>query len=411
MGRARRLTNPGVAMGTPEYMAPEQAEGGAVDQRSDIYSVGALHLRDGLGRAAPDVARQGADPAARRSRPTSPRSWTASWSARWRRDPARRYQSMAQLEYDLVKSLFGRLARRLRDAGPARSGRARRRGAGGRRTRTRPREGRTRAPTARPPRLRRAPSPVPPAGLDGRPADAAGAQRLAAPSRAGHRREPRFRRRLAVRGDVRGAGAGRRRRGDDLPAAPLERARADGPRTVRGSARGAGRAQRRRSPRRSACASGVADVERMMAERVRLRAAPGAARAAGAPARRGRHGAIADTLATRAKGLLVKAAEEELDRGEIEAGVAHYRIALALDAHGGGEAELVAALRTRAQSALPRQQGHRGGPLGARGGGVFAAATPRRTRSSPSACTPCARTARRSPSTKRRWRRAPTIRR
>ena len=48
----------------------------------------------------------------------------------------------------------------------------------------------------------------------------------------------------------------------------------------------------------------------------------------------------------------MKAAEEELDRGEIEAGVAHYRIALALDAHGGGEAELVAALRTRAQSAL-----------------------------------------------------------
>jgi len=97
--------------------------------------------------------------------------------------------------------------------------------------------------------------------------------------------------------------------------------------------------------------TGVADVERMMgsgfgfAQLPALEEQLGRLRAAGGTA-------IADTLATRAKGLLVKAAEEELDRGEIEAGVAHYRIALALDAHGGGEAELVAALRTRAQSAL-----------------------------------------------------------
>ena len=97
--------------------------------------------------------------------------------------------------------------------------------------------------------------------------------------------------------------------------------------------------------------SGVADVERMLdagfgfAELPALEDRLARLRADGGTA-------IADTLATRAKGLLVKMAEGELDRGEIEAGVAHYRVALALDAHGGGEAELVAALRTRAQSAL-----------------------------------------------------------
>jgi tetratricopeptide (TPR) repeat protein len=97
--------------------------------------------------------------------------------------------------------------------------------------------------------------------------------------------------------------------------------------------------------------AGVAEVERMLggafdfAQLPALKEQLGRLRADGG-------GAIADTLATRAKGLLVKSAEAELDRGEIDGGVAHYRVALALDAHAGGEAELAAALRTRAQSAL-----------------------------------------------------------
>jgi serine/threonine protein kinase/tetratricopeptide (TPR) repeat protein len=353
-GRARRLTNPGVAMGTPEYMAPEQAEGGAVDQRSDIFSVGAL-LYEMVTGSPPQRSRDKELIPPRGIKADVPEELERIIIRALAPDPVRRYQSMAQLEYDLVKSMFGRpraVAELLGLHEP---------------------EARGVVPTAEAPLFDGAPTdagdrratPDRPVAASGPRAIASPREAAVLPSRAA---SVEARRRPAAGG---GPSGGRRLWSTfavlalvAAAAVPIYRrfpwsmaagsaANSTLAESVSVSPPG-GRPEADRRAQR--LRTGVAEAERLLgpgftvAELPTLEGLLARLRADGGAA-------IADALSERAKAELVKAADEDFDRGAIEAGVAHYRMALSLDPRIGGEATLVNLLRARAKAALSAGKG------------------------------------------------------
>ena len=113
----RRLTSPGIAVGTPEYMAPEQAAGLPIDARVDVYAVGAI-LYEMLTGQPPFAGTTGAEVLAQKasSDPLSvssinrniPSVLSDVVQSCLSRVPEKRPQTMGALEYELIKSMKGR---------------------------------------------------------------------------------------------------------------------------------------------------------------------------------------------------------------------------------------------------------------------------------------------------------------
>ncbi len=118
-----RITQDGALLGTPYYMAPEQAGGGPVDARSDVWGLGAtLHQaltgQPPFGDEDPIIAvhRRRPDPPSSME-PTVPRALDRIVARCLERDPARRYPSAGAL----VEAL-DRFIAQPAGAMPARSG-------------------------------------------------------------------------------------------------------------------------------------------------------------------------------------------------------------------------------------------------------------------------------------------------
>jgi hypothetical protein len=110
-----RATQAGTSMGTPHYMAPEQAMGKAVDHRADIYALGVVLYQIFAGALPFDgatthevVFKHVTEPPPRPSslRPIVPAGMEAIIFACLEKDPARRPQSMRELS-QRIEAAFG----------------------------------------------------------------------------------------------------------------------------------------------------------------------------------------------------------------------------------------------------------------------------------------------------------------
>jgi eukaryotic-like serine/threonine-protein kinase len=110
-------TRIGSVLGTPGYMAPEQAAGDPADARSDVYALGATlyHLLAGApphlaasATVAMDRGTEGSPPLSRRA-PGTPPELLAIVDKSMAAEPAQRYSDASELAADLRRFLTGQL--------------------------------------------------------------------------------------------------------------------------------------------------------------------------------------------------------------------------------------------------------------------------------------------------------------